>query len=308
MKFVKKIILFFSEPGLRMAFLSTHGFYRHMSDKEYLRCQYRRMTGRELDLENPKTLNEKLQWLKLYDRRLEYTTMVDKYAVKKWVAERIGEEYIIPTLGVWEHFDDIDFDALPDQFVLKCTHDSGSVVIVKNKVALDKRAAKRKLEKCLKRNLYWTYREWPYRDVTPRIIAEEYLHQQSGEPIADYKFYCYGGKAQYFMYSLGEVEHNVRNHKFNMQLQSIDHLFKQIPKIDAKEISLPENMEQMIRIVNILCAGTQHLRVDLYNIDGHIYFGELTFYSGGGYINIESVEYSQRLADLISILNNGDLK
>lgn len=150
----------------------------------------------ELDLKNPKGFNEKLQWLKIYDRKAEYTTMVDKYAVKQYVAEKIGEQYIIPTLGIWKRFDDIDFDSLPNQFVLKCTHDSGGLVVCKDKNKLDKEAAKAKIERSLKKNYYWSSREWPYKNVPPRIIAEKYMFNSKTtanetESLKDYKFYCF---------------------------------------------------------------------------------------------------------------------
>ena len=142
------------------------------------------------NLRNPKTFNEKLQWLKIYDRKSEYTVMVDKYAAKQYVADRIGEQYIIPTLGVWENFDDIDFESLPNQFVLKCTHDSGGLVVYKDKSKLDKAAAKEKIEKSLKRNYYWSGREWPYKNVPPRIIAEKYMTDNCySDDFTDYKFF-----------------------------------------------------------------------------------------------------------------------
>ena len=150
--FIQKCIQYASDRYYRFLVNSRHGMYDSMPDEEYVRRRYKLVFGVEPNLENPQTFNEKLQWLKLHDHRPEYTTMVDKYAAKKWVADRIGEEYIIPTLGVWEHFDDIDFDKLPDQFVLKCTHDSGGVVIVKDRSQFDRKAAKNKIEKCLRQN------------------------------------------------------------------------------------------------------------------------------------------------------------
>ena len=173
--------------------------YRRMVTPEFiLKKMFKERMGYSLDLDNPKTFNEKLQWLKLHDHNPLYTTMVDKYAVKKYVADKIGEQYIIPTLGVWEHFDEIDFDKLPNQFVLKCTHDSGSVVVVPDKLKIDKAAAKDKLEHALRYNYYYWYYEWPYKDVLPRIIAEKFMvdKKQSESDIddmTDYKFMCFNG-------------------------------------------------------------------------------------------------------------------
>lgn len=173
--------------------LDKLGIYR-MDDKEYLKILYEIVMGKRLELDNPQTFNEKLQWLKLYDRNDEYTKMVDKYEVKKYVEDKIGKQYIIPTLGVWDRFEDIDFDKLPNKFVLKCTHDSGGVVICKDKNLFDRKLAQKKINKNLKENFFWQSREWPYKNVKPRIIAEEFLENKSKEEIVDYKYYCFDGK------------------------------------------------------------------------------------------------------------------
>ena len=166
---------------------------QNLSDEAYLKLVYRLIFGRKLNLKNPKTFNEKLQWLKLYNRKPEYTLMVDKYEVKGYIAEQIGEEYVIPTLGVWDNFDDIDFDSLPNQFVLKCTHDSGGLVICKDKSNLDITKAREKINKALTRRFYYFGREWPYKNVKPRIIAEKYMVDKTVDELRDYKFFCFGG-------------------------------------------------------------------------------------------------------------------
>lgn len=169
-----------------------------MNDEKCLGFWYKYRFGTRLNLKNPKTFNEKIQWLKLYDRNPLYTTMVDKYEAKKYVASIIGEEYIIPTLGVWDKFDDIDFDKLPNQFVLKCTHDSGGLAVCKDKKVFDINAARKRINRSLKRNFYWIGREWPYKDVRPRIIAEQYMENSDGRTeLSDYKFYCFNGKPEY---------------------------------------------------------------------------------------------------------------
>lgn len=169
--------------------------FRFIPDKQYLQIMYRLRMGKKLNLDNPVTFNEKIQWLKLYDRKPIYTTMVDKYEAKKYVADIIGEEYIIPTLGIWDKFDDINFDLLPNQFVLKCTHDSGGLVIVKDKSQMDKAAARKKIEKSLKTNFFWVGREWPYKNVKPRIIAEKYM-EDSNDDLRDYKYFVFNGIAK----------------------------------------------------------------------------------------------------------------
>lgn len=271
-------------------------------DRIYLSIRYRLSEGYWMDFKNPKTLNEKLQWLKIHNRKPEYTDWVDKFAVKSYISGMIGEQYVIPTIGVWDSPDDIDFSKLPDRFVLKPTHNSSTGrCICQDKSKLDIPAVKRMLRQALKENYFYEWREWPYKDIKPRIIAEEYIENPDGTPIVDYKFYCYGGEPRYFMYSVGEADHTVRNCKFDMDGNNIDHLFKKERALSDDEIKLPENLDEMIRIVKILCKDQPHLRVDLYNVGGRILFGELTFYSGAGFIHIESKEFSQKMADHIDL-------
>lgn len=274
---------------------------RFIPDRMYLSLVYFIKTRNFMHWKNPKKLNEKLQWLKIYNRNDEDTLLVDKYSVKDIIAKKIGKQYIISTLGVWENANDIEWDKLPNKFVLKCTHDSHSVIVCKDKKSLNKQEIIDFLNDCLKRNLFWLAREWPYKNVKPRVIAEEFIEAKDGSELVDYKFYCYGGKPQYFMYSLGEATHSPKNHKFGMDLKSIDYKFKTTPSISEKEIVFPENIDEMIRIVNELCVGKPHVRIDLFNVDGKIYFGEITFFSGAGFINMISREYSNYLSMLINI-------
>ena len=167
-----------------------------LPDKMYIKRKYYRRMGKKLNLAHPTTYSEKIQWLKLDDRRPEYTTMVDKNLAKDYVAKIIGEEYIIPTLGVWDRFDDIDFGKLPNQFVLKCNHDSGGVVICKDKRTLNHKSAREKIEKSLGCNYFLHGREWPYKNVKPRIIAEKFLEDRIANDLIDYKFYCFYGVAK----------------------------------------------------------------------------------------------------------------
>lgn len=192
----------------------SSGFYDGMDDETFLKMAYKRKFGKELDLNNPVTFNEKLQWLKLNDQKPEYTEMVDKFLAKKYVASIIGQEHIIPTLGVWSHFDDIDFDELPTQFVLKCTHDSGGLVVCKDKNNLNKKAAKKKIENSMKTNYYKGGREWPYKNVKPQIIAEEYMEDISGNGLTDYKFYCFNGDPKYLYVSNGMDNHETARLSF----------------------------------------------------------------------------------------------
>ena len=179
-----------------------------LNDRQYICIMNRIMMKKKINLKNPQTFNEKIQWLKLYDHNPIYTTMVDKYEVKKYVANIIGEKYIIPTLGVWNSFDEIEFDKLPNQFVIKCTHDSGGLVICRNKDNMDYKAAENKIKACLKQRYYWIAREWPYKNVKPRIIAEEYMHNSGDNELTDYKWFCFNGTPK-FLY----ISHGLANHE-----------------------------------------------------------------------------------------------
>ena len=251
-------------------------------DKWYLQLLYRRVFNKKLDLENPKTYNEKLFWLKLYDHRPEYTIMVDKYAVKDYVAKIIGEEYIIPTLGVWNKPEEIDWEALPDQFVLKCTHDSGGLVICRDKSKLDKQAAMEKLRKSLKRNYYKAGREWPYKNVPRRILAEKYMEDKSVGELPDYKFFCFDGVVRAMFIG---TERGTGDVKFDYYDADFNHLdLVQEHPMSGKVLSKPQNFEMMKVLASKLSVGMPQVRVDFYNINGHIYFGELTFFHHGGVI------------------------
>lgn len=253
-----------------------------LPDKLYLQMLYRRDFNKKLDLENPKTYNEKLQWLKLYDHRPEYTTMVDKYAVKKYVADRIGEEYVIPTLGVWDKPDDIEWDKLPNQFVLKCTHDSGGLVICKNKLKLNKEVAMDTLRRSLKRNYYKAGREWPYKKVPRKIIAEKYMEDKSVGELPDYKFFCFDGEVKALFIG---TERGTGDVKFDYYDADFNHLdIVQIHPMSGKDLPKPQHFEEMKQLASKLSKGYPELRVDFYNINGRIYFGELTLFHHGGII------------------------
>ena len=270
---VKDII---KNPALLFLTFGHRGFFNWMSDEQYLKIAYRARMGKKLNLDNPQTFSEKLQWLKLYDRNPEYIMMVDKYEAKKYVAEKIGEEFIIPTLGLWDKFDDIDFDSLPNQFVLKCTHDSGGLVICKDKSKLDVTAAKRIIRGCLKHNYFWGMREWPYKNVKPRIIAEKYMVDESGYELKDYKIFCFDGvpKAMFIATDRATEGEETKFDFFDMD-------FKHLPFTNGhpnanREIKCPASFELMKELADKLSKGIPQVRVDFYDINGQVYFGELT--------------------------------
>lgn len=267
------------------------GWFNWMDDKTYLSIAFYIRMGYKLDLDNPKTLNEKLQWLKLYDHRPEYSTMVDKYEAKKFISDIIGEEYVLPALGVWNSFEEINFDKLPDQFVLKCTHDSGGIVICKDKSLFDVRKAKKKINKCLKHNYFDGSREWAYKNVKPRIIAEPYVLDESGVELKDYKIFCFNGVPDYVEVDFNRwIEHKLNPYDFNWNPLN----FCDDSKNDySANIPKPKNLEKMRELASELSKGYPFLRVDFYSIFDKIYVGELTLQPGSGYI-----QYNPRDRDL----------
>lgn len=281
--------------------------FSFVPDELYLRVLYRLRMGKKLHLDASETFNEKLQWLKLHDRDPKYTTMVDKYAAKKWVADRIGEQYIIPTLGVWDHFDDIDFDALPDQFVLKCTHDSGSIVIVKNKAQMDKKAARKKLETGLRRNWYDFYREWPYKDVPPRIIAEKYMVDESGTELKDYKFFTFDGVARVMFIATERQTQDVET-KFDFYDMDFVHLpFTNGHPNASVHPAKPKSFEEMRRCAEELSQGIPYVRVDFYEVNGQAYFGELTFSHWAGMMPFDPPEWDEKFGSWLKLSGGGGI-
>ena len=298
---MNKYIRFIVDPAFRFSILSSRGFYRDLSDEAFVKKSFELEMGKTLNLDNPRTFSEKLQWLKLYDRKPEYTQMVDKYEAKKYVANIIGEEYIIPTLGVWDRVEDIDWNALPNQFVLKCTHDSGGLVICNDKSKLDIKAAERKLSKSLKRNYYWANREWPYKDVKPRIIAEEYMVDESGYELKDYKWFCFDGEPKALFIATDRGVEGEET-KFDFFDSEFNHLpFTNGHPNATREIKKPAGFEQMKQLAAQLSKGHPQLRVDFYDINGKIYFGELTFYHWSGTMPFEPEEWDYTFGSWIKL-------
>lgn len=255
------------------------------NDELFIRLQWRINMDYPLNLDNPKTFNEKLQWLKLHDRKPIYTTMVDKYEAKKYVANIIGEEHIIPTIAVYDKVEDIDFDALPDQFVMKCTHDSGGLVICKNKSKLDKVAAKKTLNHFLHRRYYYQNREWPYKNVQPRILIEKYVEDNGDKELRDYKFYCFNGKPDSLLLATGRQTGNLCFDYFDMyfnHLNLTNHWHPNAQQTPHK----PLHFDDMKKLASKLSEGIPHLRVDFYEANGQVYFGEMTFFDMSGMLRI----------------------
>lgn len=270
------------------------------SDETYLKLKFRATMGQRLDLSTPKTFNQKMQWLKLHDRKPEYTTMVDKYAVKEYVADKIGEEYIIPTLGVWNTFDEIDFDNLPNQFVLKCTHDSGGVVICEDKSKFDFKAAKKKIDKSLKRNYFYSGREWPYKNVKPRVIAEQYMQMKGMSILPVYKFFCFNGQPKIIQVIQNDKQVNESIDYFDTDWNQLE-LQQNFPNSDVA-MKKPVMLDEMLDIATLLSKDKiGFIRTDLYVVDGRIYFSEYTFFSDSGLAKFIPEEWDKVLGAQINL-------
>lgn len=272
-----------------------------LPDKVFLKAAFRARFGRKLNLNNPKTFNEKLQWLKLYNRKPEYTKMVDKYLVREYVKEKIGEKYLIPLLGVWDDPEEIDFDELPMQFVLKCNHNSGiGMCICKDKNDLDISKVKEELKKGIDQNYYLTGREWPYKDVPRRVIAEKYMVDESGYELKDYKFYCFDGKVKLVMINSDRMSsEKTKANYFNENYQPLDFVWgydnaEEPPK-------KPEKFEEMKYLAEILSEGIPTVRIDFYQTPDGIFFGEITFFDGSGFDAIEPIEWDYKIGSWIKL-------
>ena len=289
------------DSDFRFNYLAFKGWYKKLNDEEYLRRRYKATFHRELNLEEPQYYTEKLQWLKLYDHNPLYTTLVDKYEVKKYISDKIGDEYVIKTLGVWNSFDEIDFDSLPDKFVLKCTHDSGGLVICKDKSKLDYVEAKNKINKSLSNNYYLLGREWPYKNVKPRIIAEEFMEDNETKELRDYKFFSFDGVTKALFIA---TERQNPNEDTKFDFFDID--FNHLPFTNGHPNALvppakPVMYDEMVKIANKLSEGLPHVRVDLYEVNGRVYFGELTFTHWSGLVPFDPEEWDLKFGEWLKL-------
>lgn len=274
---------------------------RFLSDNLFIRYYYWRVMKRHLNLKNPTFFTEKIQWLKLHNRKKEYSIWVDKYESKRYVSSLIGNEHIIPTLGVWNKFDEINFDELPSKFVLKTTHDSGGVVICNDKSNFNIEKAKQIINKSLSNNFYYKFREWPYKYVKPRIIAEVFMQQSNNADLIDYKFYCFNGQPLYCQV--------IQNRSTNETIDFFDSEWNHqefygltpIAKPANTPIAKPANLKKMLDIAKCLSFGQSFLRVDLYEINEQVYFGELTFSPNAGYGVFTPNEWNLKLGNLIDL-------
>lgn len=299
----KKAVRVISEPVRIVGFCDRMGLFNKLTDEQYIKLYYRLRFGKQINLENPKTFNEKLQWLKLYDRKPEYTQMVDKVGAKDYVAQKMGEEYVIPTLGVWERFEDIDFDKLPNKFVLKCTHDSGGLVICKDKATMNVETSKEMINKCLHQSYYLHGREWPYKDVKPRIIAEKYLDVLGGA--VEYKIFCFNGEAKMVLVCKGAAHGGNRTNDFcDRQLNRFP--FKSLNPCSTDKIEVPAQLQEMLDFAEKLAGDIPQVRIDLYLVDGKIYFGEMTFFHNSGFCKFDPPEWDEKIGSWIKLPVKGE--
>ncbi|WP_218645659.1 MULTISPECIES: ATP-grasp fold amidoligase family protein [unclassified Acinetobacter] len=270
------------------------------SDALYLKLLFPLKTGYKLNLNKPRTYNEKLQWLKIHYKTPVMTKMVDKFLAKEFARNIIGDDFIVKSYGTWNSFEEIDFNVLPKSFVLKTTHDQGGVIIVRDKNKLDKEYAKNKLSKHLNRQHYFLSREWPYKNVKPRIMAEALLIDNEVDDLYDYKFYCFDGEPKIMYIAHGRHTDTCYFDFYDMDFNKLDISRPGYPQSN-QHFEIPANWELMKQLARKLSLGFPHLRVDFYNINGRVYLGELTFFQGGGLMPFQPEIWDKVLGDWIHL-------
>lgn len=276
-----------------------NGLLKFIPDRIYLKAVFKAETGYALDLDHPKTYNEKLQWIKLYDRKPEYITYADKYLVRDYIAKKIGDKYLVPLIGMYKKAEDIPWDDLPDRFVIKCNHASGTNIICKDKKELDISLVEKQLNTWLKKNAFWGAREWCYKNVKPCIVCEEFIETQDGNTPDDYKFMCFSGVPR-----LIQVHHD-RYGDHTLDYYTPEWKKADLQRIDAdistKDVEKPEKLEEMLFIARELSKNMYYARIDLYYVKGKIYFGEITLYPTGGFSTFTRYEDDLLLGSYIKL-------
>lgn len=298
---LKMIIRFFTNSELRIGYLSRLGIMNWITDKKFLEIKYKSMFHKKLNIDFPNSFNEKLQWLKVYNRKPEYTIMVDKYKVREYIAEKIGEKYLIPLIGVWDDVEKIDFDALPQKFVLKCNHNSGTgMCICTDSAQLNIQQVKREIKKGLKEDYYFIHREWPYKNVQRKIIAEQYMKSDEGG-LTDYKIHCFNGVPKIILVCKDRfTESGLTEDFFSAEWQHLNICRPTHPN-SKKIISKPEELEELLVLAKQLSEGIPFLRVDFYIIEHRIYFSELTFFPASGFEQFVPEEWDVTLGTWLEL-------
>lgn len=295
---MNRLVRYFKDKDFRIHVNTKLGFYDRMSDEAYLKMLFKADLGYDLDLENPKTFCEKLQWLKLYNRKKEYTVMADKYLSKQYVSEKVGQQYVVPLLGVWDKFSDIDFNVLPDQFVLKCNHDSGTVILCRDKSKLDMQNAEFLLNGALNCDYFKFNREWPYKNIPRKIIAEEYLESEEGKNLTDYKFFCFNGVPK-IMYVIEGASESPTEAFFDMDQHYLD-LEMEDPRPETPP-KLPATFNEMKNLAAVLSEGIPFIRVDFFCLRNRLYVGELTFFHQSGLMPIKPKSWDLLLGEWLQL-------
>lgn len=296
-----KAVKCITDSKCRFWVLSALGHYDHVNDQTFLEKAFQSKLEKELDWNVPATFNEKLQYLKLYDRRPEYTRMVDKYKVREYITEKLGAQYLIPLIGVWDDPEKIDFSVLPEQFVLKCNHNSGlGMCICKDKSKLNIRKVKAGLRKGLRQNYYLTGREWPYKNVPRRIIAEQFMQSDAGG-LTDYKIHCFNGEPKLILVCKDRFAPTGLTEDFyTPQWEHLD-LRRPTHPNATEPMAKPDELDQLLEFSRILSKDIPFLRVDFYIVEGHVYFSELTFFPASGFEKFEPEEWDQTLGDWLKL-------
>ncbi|MCG5102603.1 ATP-grasp fold amidoligase family protein [Oceanobacillus alkalisoli] len=282
-------------------FFGSRGLLNFLPDKAYIKLVYYLKMKKKLDLNDTKEYNEKLQWLKLYDRKPYYEKIVDKYEVREIIKNKIGEDYLTPIYGIWENFDDIDFSELPSKFVIKCTHDSGGVVICEDKNSFNIQRARKKINKSMNRNYFWRGREWPYKNLKPRIICEQFIEQDDGEELRDYRFFCFNGEPKFISVDFSITDKSrTRRNLYDLDWNLMDEEMS-YPKELNINVNKPNKLEEMIELSKILSSDIPHVRVDFYYVGGKIRFGEMTLFHQSGLGEIRPAKFNKKMGSWLKL-------
>lgn len=296
---IKRIKKFVGNPKRLFYSLGYRGFFKWLPDKIYLKILFKFQTGASLNFKEPITFNEKLQWLKLNKKNKTYSLLVDKFEVRQYISKMIGSQYLIPLIGVYNDVDEIRLDDLPDKFVIKCTHDSGGVFICKDKKTFDLSKTKVEINKRLKRNYFWAGREYPYKEIQPRIIIEEFMEDKIDGQLRDYKFFCFNGEPKFMFIASNRGEGTTKFDFFDMEFKEI--AVKQHYEKSKDKVKKPINFEEMIKLSKKLSNNMTHVRIDFYEINGKVYFGEFTFFHFSGLESFTPVNYDYHFGTYIDI-------
>ena len=306
---IKTAFQMMRKTDTRFRLLNRLGIYNFLSTEAFLKRCYKITFGRDLSLSAPQFFTEKLQWLKLYYEKKQnedYVRSVDKITAKEIVGNLIGKEYIIPTLGCYKNFNEINFNDLPERFVIKCNHDSGGCVICKDKHNFNIKAARKKISKCLNYNFYYNGREWAYKVITPRILVEEYIEDSESKDLKDYKFFCFNGKVKCFKVDFNRFVRHQANY-YDLEFHLLPFSEENFPSDANAKITIPNNINKMIEIAEIISTPYPFVRVDLYSVQGKIYFGEMTFFPASGLTRYTSEDWDKKLGSWLILPKDGGI-